>query len=125
MLAYAESQGLPYLELEDMGIDEELVGQVPPTIARQHSCIPVMVDEGQLLVASPNPLVPDVEEDLRLRFGMPVRTVLCTAASINALVAKHYPRDVVRLVRNMGLQWGSLSQTEKDEWVRRAGHEGD
>jgi hypothetical protein len=28
-----------------------------------------------------------------LRFNMPVRTVLCTAAGINAVVGKFYPRD--------------------------------
>jgi hypothetical protein len=95
MLAYAESLGLPYVELEDVGVDEELVPRVPPTLARQHSCVPLMTDEGQLLMASPNPLLPDVEEELRLRFNMPVRTVLCTPASINKAVAKHYPRDAV------------------------------
>ena len=93
MLAYAESLGLPYVELEDVGVDEELIPQIPPTMARQHSCAPVMADGGQLLMASPNPLIPDVEEELRLRFEMPVRTVLCTAASINKVIAKHYPRD--------------------------------
>jgi len=95
MLAYAESLGLPYVELEDVGLDEALVPRVPPTLARQHSCVPVMTDEGQLLMASPNPLIPDVEEELRLRFNMPVRTVLCTPASINNVVAKYYPRDAV------------------------------
>ena len=37
-----------------------------------------MADHGHLLMASPNMLPPDVEEELRLRFSMPVRTVLCT-----------------------------------------------
>ena len=97
MLAYAESLGLPYIELEDVGVDEELVPRVPPTLARQHSCVPVMTDEGQLLMASPNPLIPDVEEELRLRFNMPVRTVLCTPASINTVVARYYPRDAAAL----------------------------
>jgi hypothetical protein len=93
MLAYAESVGLPYLELADVPVDETLIAQVPPLLARQHSCIPVMVDRGQLLVASTSPLVPDVEEELRLRFGMPVRTALCTAAGINAMLAKYFPHD--------------------------------
>ncbi len=44
-------------------------------------------------MASPNPLDPDVEEELRLRFNMPVRTVLCTPASINEAIAKYLPRD--------------------------------
>jgi hypothetical protein len=93
MLAYAEAQGLPYVELEEVGVDEELVPQIPSTTAKQHSCVPIMADGGQVLMASPNPLVPDVEEELRLRLGMPVRTVLCTPASINRLIAKHYARD--------------------------------
>lgn len=92
VLAYAESMGLPYVELEDVGVDEELIPRIPASLARQHSCVPMMIDHDQLLMASPNPLIPDVEEELRLRFEMPIRTVLCTAASINTVVAKHYPR---------------------------------
>ncbi len=95
MLAYAEAIGLPYIELADIGVAVDLVPLVPPMTARQHSCIPVMADEEQVLVASPHPLVPDVEQDLRLRFGKVVRTVLCTPASINDLVTKYYPRDAV------------------------------
>lgn len=95
MLAYAESEGLPYIDLDDIGVDEGLVPQIPPATARQHSCVPVMIDDGQLLIASARPLLPDVEDDLRLRFDMPVRTVLCTPARLNQAVAKHYPRDAV------------------------------
>ena len=93
MLAYAESQGLPYVELEDVGVDVQLVPQIPATLARQHSCVPLMADGGQLLMASPTPIVPDVEEELRLRLGMPVRSVLCTPAAINKMIAKFYPHD--------------------------------
>jgi hypothetical protein len=92
-LAYAESVGLPYLELEDIGVDENLVPAVPAPLARQHSFVPVMVDRGQLLVASPNPVVPDVEEELRLRMGMPVRSILCTPARINEAITKYYGKD--------------------------------
>ena len=52
-----------------------------------------MGDEGQLLMASPNPLKPDVEDDLRVRTGMPVRSVLCTPVDIHAMVEKYYPKD--------------------------------
>ncbi len=93
MSAYAESIGLPYVELEDINVDEQLVMRIPSTTARQHSCVPIMTSEGQLLVASPNPLVPNVEEDFRLRFDMQVRTVLCTPAGISDLISKHCPLD--------------------------------
>lgn len=95
MMSYAESLGLPYVELEDVGVDEQMAACVPPDIARQHACVPVMVDHGFLMMASPNPIIPDVEEELRLRFNMPVRSVLCTAAGVNQAVAKYYPRGMV------------------------------
>jgi hypothetical protein len=93
MLAYAESIGLPYVDLADVGVDEALVPQVPAAVARQHSCLPILCDRGQVLMASPNPLAPEVEDELRLRLNMPVRTVLCTAGSINPLITKYYARD--------------------------------
>jgi hypothetical protein len=91
--AYAESIGLPYLDLADLPLDPSLIAAVPSHMARQHSCVPVMVDANQLLMASPNPLDPNVEEELRLRFSMPVRTVLCTPANINDVITKFVPRD--------------------------------
>ncbi|MDZ7617516.1 MAG: hypothetical protein U1E05_10955, partial [Patescibacteria group bacterium] len=93
MQAYADSQGLSYVELADMEVAEDLIPKVPPAIGRTHSCVPLMVDEGKVLVATPHLLAPEVEDELRLRFAMPIRTVLCTAASINAVVDKYYPRD--------------------------------
>jgi hypothetical protein len=91
--AYAESIGLPYLDLRDIPLNQQLIARVPPVIARRHSCVPVMIDDKQLLVASPNPLDPNVEEELRLRFGMSVRTVLCTPTNVDEVIAKYVPRD--------------------------------
>lgn len=90
MQAYAESEGLPYLDLEEMSIDESLVNAIPPSFARQNSCIPVMIDDNQVLVASPFPVNPDVEEQVRLRFGVPVRSVITTPASLNAAILKYF-----------------------------------
>ncbi len=95
MQAYAESQGLPYVELADVGVAEDLVPKVPPALGRNNSCVPLMVDGGQVLVAAPHLLAPEVEDELRLRFAMPVRTVLCTGSSINPVVEKYYPREAM------------------------------
>ena len=99
MLAYAESIGLPFVSLSDVGVDEEYAPQINPNTARQHSFVPLMVDQGQLLLTSPRPVNPDVEEELRMLFGMPVRSTICTQAEISAAIAKYYPRDAVQLVR--------------------------
>lgn len=97
MQAYAESLGLPYIDLTDFKIDEKLVPQVPALLARQQSCVPLMVDSGQLLMVSPNMLAPEVEDQLRLRCGAKtVRTVLCTPAAMNELIGKHYPKEAAR-----------------------------
>ena len=95
MMAYAESVGLPYVELSDFGVATELVRSIPAATARQHSCVPVMGDAKQVIMASPNPLKPDVEEELRLRLNKQVHTVLCTPAAIHEAVSRHYPREAV------------------------------
>lgn len=93
MQSYAESEGLPYVDLADVSMDESLIPRIPATLARQHSCAPLMVDDGRLLVMSPNPLLPEVEDQIRLRLGLPVRTVLCTPAAIHEVINKYYPRS--------------------------------
>jgi cell division septation protein DedD len=93
MATYAESIGLPFIDLTDIQVDAALVPRVPTYLARQHSCAPVMIDDGAVLMATPHPLLPDVEEELRLRIGMPVRTLLCTSAQMNECIAKYYPKD--------------------------------
>ena len=106
MQAYAESLGLPYIDLGDVGVNEELAPQVPAVLARQHSCVPVMVDQGVLLMASPNPLIPEVEEELRLRMGVPIRSVLCTPGEVNAAVAKYYPKEAAAAQMAAGVATG-------------------
>ncbi len=66
-----------------------------------------MADHGELLMASPNPLVPDVEEELRLRLGMPVRTILCTPADVNAAVGKYYPKEMAAAQMAAGVATGT------------------
>src|SRR5262249_35815689 len=83
-------------DLEDIQIDAELVPQVPALMARQHSCTPLLIDDGVLLMASPNLLKPEVEEELRLRLGVQVRTVLCTAAPIHAVGDRHFPKEAAQ-----------------------------
>lgn len=93
MQIYAESLGIPYIDLAETGVDMEIVPQVPVVMARQHSCVPVMVDDGQVLMASPQPLKHEVEDELRLRLGMAVRPVLCTVQSVNAAINRFYSKE--------------------------------
>ncbi|MDR1963038.1 MAG: hypothetical protein LBQ50_04610 [Planctomycetaceae bacterium] len=111
MLAYAESIGLPFVSVEDIGVDESIAPQINPNTARQHSFVPLLVDRGQLLLASPKPVNPDVEEELRMVLDMPVRSTICVPAEINAAIAKYYPRDAVQLVRKKDGSTSAVSKT--------------
>jgi len=92
MPAYAESQGVPYIDLDDLGVDENLVPKVPAVTARQHSCVPVMFADNRVILGSPNFIPPEVEDNLRISFGVPIRWALCTPPQINAAVEKYYPK---------------------------------
>lgn len=98
MLAYAESIGLPFVNLDDIPVDEFYVPQMNPNTARQHSFVPVMADMGKLILASPEPVSLDVEDELRMTFEMPVRCAICTPAQVNAAIVKYYPRDAVQRI---------------------------
>jgi hypothetical protein len=101
MQAYAESLGLPFLDLSLMQPNEELIAKLPAVLARQHSCVPLLVDEEKVVVASPNPLRNDVEDEVRLRMGLPVRIVICTPGDIHELVNKYYSKETA--AAQMGL----------------------
>lgn len=94
MPAFAESIGVPYLDLAEFEIDPVLARRVPAYIARQQSLAAVMIDNNQLLVASAHLLEPQVEEELRLRVGLTVRTVLSTPAAIHEVVNRLYTREM-------------------------------
>lgn len=93
MQVYAESLGLPYVDLSETGVGIEMVSKVPASLARQHACVPVMVDDGTIIMASPHPLKPEVEDELRLRVGMPVRAAICTPLGINVALDRFFTKE--------------------------------
>lgn len=89
----AESMGVPYVDLAEAEIDVEAVGKLPAVLARQHSILPLVIENGQVMIAASGPLSPAVEDEVRLRFGMPPRLVLCAPVMLHEAVNKHYTRD--------------------------------
>jgi hypothetical protein len=92
--ALAQELGLPYVDLADMLPDDDVLDQVPRTLVKPNSILPLFVDQGVLLVAGVNQIEHELEEDLRLRFGVPVRSVLAAPMAINQAIAKYYAPGV-------------------------------
>lgn len=94
--ALATSLGRPFVDLADMIPDDGVLDRVPRSMVKKHSILPLFVDEDDdvLLVAGVNPITADVEDDLRLRFSMPVRDVIAAPMAINQAIAKYYAPGV-------------------------------
>lgn len=93
MPVYAESIGLPFVELSSLTFEESLIPTVPAIMARQNTFVPVLQDDKEVIVATTKPLKPEIEDQLRLRFSAQVRQVICTKAAVDAAIAKYYPRE--------------------------------
>lgn len=122
--AYAEELGVPFIDLTELVPDDNVLDQVPKKLVKQHSILPLFVDDDVLLVACTHPLDSDLEEELRLRLNHPVRPVLATPLNINQGIAKYYapgarnePTDVV--VKGKSSKSGS-SPAPKKAGPRRA-----
>ena len=111
MMAYAESVGLPFVHLGDVSFDEEVIAQIDPMTARQHSFVPISVDQGYVLLATTRPIIPDVADEIRMTFDLPVRCVICTPADLSAAIAEHYPRGASRVIK--------IEQTKTLQQVQR------
>jgi len=88
--ALAQELGIPYVDLADMLPDDDVLDQVPKPTVKQHSILPLFVDQGVLLVACVHQLDHELEDELRLRFNVPTRTVLAAPLAISQAIAKYY-----------------------------------
>ena len=88
--ALAQELGLSYVDLADMLPDDEVLDQVPKSTVKQHSILPLFIDQGVLLIACVQQIEHELEDELRLRFNMPVRPVLAAPMAINQAIAKYY-----------------------------------
>lgn len=88
--ALAQELGLPYVELADMLPDDAVLDQVPKTTVKKNSILPLFIDQGVLLVACVHRIDHELEDELRLRFNVSVRTVLTSPKAINQAIAKYY-----------------------------------
>ncbi|MEO1998495.1 MAG: hypothetical protein ABGZ17_24900 [Planctomycetaceae bacterium] len=88
--ALAMELGLPFVDLQEMLPDDDVLDRVPRKLVKRHSILPLFVDDDVLLVACSDEPTPDLEDDFRLRFGLPMRGVLAAPLAIKQAIAQHY-----------------------------------
>ena len=92
--ALAEELKLPFVDLDDVTPDDDVLDQVPKSLCSRNSMLPLFIDGGMLMVACAEEPTDKCEDELRLRFGVPLRRVLATPSTITAALAKFYAPGV-------------------------------
>lgn len=88
--AYANELGVSFIDLADMVPDEAALDALPKSVVRRYTCLPLFLDTEKVLVACSSEPSHDLEEEVRLRFGVPMRTVLATPHSIKEAIDRYY-----------------------------------
>lgn len=107
--ALALELGLSFVDLADILPEDEVLDKVPKATVKRHSILPLLIDEGRVMVACSHLLDHELEEELQLRFGVPVRSVLAAPQSINQAIARYYAPGV----RNEAASGGKASDKKE------------
>jgi len=83
MLALADEIGEKYVNLNDINIDPTIVVLIPEEMARRHQLIAIDKDEKKLTVAMANPLDVFAHDELKIRLGYDIDSVLSYGADID------------------------------------------
>lgn len=88
--ALALHHGMSYVDLDDMIPEDDVLDATPRSLVKKQSIIPLFVDDDRLLVACVDMPDNEVEDEMRLRYGVPMRAVLATPRAISQAIAKYY-----------------------------------
>lgn len=83
MLALADEIGVKYVNLDDINIEPTLVVLIPEEMARRHQLIAIDKDEKKLTVAMANPLDVFAHDELKIRLGYDIDSVLSYGEDID------------------------------------------
>lgn len=88
--AYAQELGRPYVDLAQMVPDDSVLDKIPRSTVKRNAILPLFIDDEVLLVACAYEPTPDLEEEMQLRVGAPMRVVMATPRAVNQGIAQYY-----------------------------------
>jgi type IV pilus assembly protein PilB len=118
MLALADEIGEKYVNLNDITIDPTIVVLIPEEMARRHQLITIDKDEKKLTVAMANPLDVFAHDELKIRLGYDIDSVLSYGEDIDKALNEVFGvtdewDQVIDKIENM--QVTVLKEEEKEE----------
>lgn len=118
MLALADEIGEKYVNLDDITIEPAIVVLIPEEMARRHQLIAIDKDEKKLTVAMANPLDVFAHDELKIRLGYDIESVLSYGEDIYKALDELFGvtdkwDQVIGKIENM--QITVLKEDEKEE----------
>lgn len=92
--ALAAELRVPFVDLDDMLPEDDALDRLPRNVVKRHTCLPLFEDRGKMMVACVDHPTPELEDEIRLRYGMSMRTVLAVPRSIQQGIAKYYAKGM-------------------------------
>lgn len=86
----SEEFDLPFIDLANYLIEPEIIDLVPEALARKHLLIPILRIGDDLTVALVDPLDVIAIDELHMKTGLNIETVLATETEVNKALNKHY-----------------------------------
>ena len=133
--ALAEELGLSFVDLSDMVPDDSVLDLFPRNFVKRNAILPLFVDGDMLLVACVHGPNPELEEEVRLRSGYPMRAVIAVPLAVNQAIAQYYapgmrdeaaaPETVSGTAKSKGRKKAKAkkaSPKEKSHAVKRMAH---
>jgi len=80
--AVAENMGLAFVDLPAVDIDPTAATMLPIDLARRHSCIPIKIQDDELVVAMSDPANIFAVDDLRIVTGFDIRVVVAAESDL-------------------------------------------
>lgn len=91
--ALAEQMDLQVIELGDVKISTEILEQLTETMAQLYRVIPIHLENELLTLATSEPQIITVQDELRTFLGMDVQLVVATEREITQRLEQHYDSD--------------------------------
>lgn len=82
--------GFPFIRLNEITIDSDILGRLPAKVVFQHNVVPIAVEKGILRVATSNPFYSNLMDVLRLVSGTRVRIALSPSSDIAKAINRFY-----------------------------------
>ncbi|MBI3896692.1 MAG: Flp pilus assembly complex ATPase component TadA [Gammaproteobacteria bacterium] len=86
----AKKLGVPFVDLQQFDVDQQLLKLVPEELARKHHAVPLQMAEGRLVVALADPMQWEPLEAMQGCSKLPVEAVMATVPAISSALDKHY-----------------------------------